>query len=134
MGTDSSTKAAGHCTKRQAVAACEDGGLERRAIRFDDCEHRHQEMDLMRQTELDQIHNADLLKQMTLSCQTVQNLGRQMQEVQNLGKQMQDGSATESSRRQEDYRKMDVAMTAKMEERASETKSKPDNRHHRDNV
>ena len=25
----------GHCTKRQAAAACEDGGPEGRAIRFD---------------------------------------------------------------------------------------------------
>ena len=39
MEIDSSTKAAGHCAKRQAVAACEDGGPEGRAIRFDDCEH-----------------------------------------------------------------------------------------------
>ena len=39
MEIDSSTKAAGHCTKRQAVAACEDGGPERGSISFDDCEH-----------------------------------------------------------------------------------------------
>ena len=39
-----------------------------------------------------------------------------MQEVQNLGKQMQDGFATESCRRQEDYKKMDAAMTTQMEE------------------
>ena len=39
-----------------------------------------------------------------------------MQEVQNLGKQMQDGFATESLRRQEDYRNMEMTMTAKMEE------------------
>ena len=32
-------KRRGHCTKRQAVAACEDGGPEGRAIRFDDCGH-----------------------------------------------------------------------------------------------
>ena len=38
-----------------------------------------------------------------------------MQEVQNLGKQMQDGFATESCRRQEDYKKMEEAMTTKME-------------------
>ena len=48
---------AGHCTKRQAVAACEDGGPEGRAISFNDCEHtvfegKTQDMDLMRQTEL----------------------------------------------------------------------------------
>ena len=39
MEIDSSTKAAGLCTKRQAVALGKDGGLEGRAIRFDDCEH-----------------------------------------------------------------------------------------------
>ena len=39
-----------------------------------------------------------------------------MQELQNLGKQMQDGFATESCRRQEDYKKMEEAMTTKMEE------------------
>ena len=39
-----------------------------------------------------------------------------MQEVQNLGKQTQDGFATESCRRQEDYKKMEEAMTTKMEE------------------
>ena len=54
---------------------------------------------------------------MTLLCQTVQNLGRQMQEVQNVGKQMQDGFATESCRRQEDDIKMEAIMTAKMDER-----------------
>ena len=121
---DSSTKAAGHCTKRQAVAACEDGGPERRAIRFDDCEHTvfegktsgngSDETD--RTARLDHIHNADLLKQMTLLRQTVQSLERQMQEVQNLGKQIQDGFATESCRRQENYKKTKAAMTAKMDE------------------
>ena len=124
MEIDSSTKAADHCTKRQAVAACEDGGLEGRAIRFDDCEHTvfegktsgngSDETDLT--ARQDQIHNGDLLKQMTLLCQTVQSLGWQMQEVQNLGKQMQDGFATESCRSQEDYKKMEAAMTTKMEE------------------
>ena len=39
MEIDSSTKVADHCAKRQPVAACEDGGPEGRAIRFDDCEH-----------------------------------------------------------------------------------------------
>ena len=124
MEIDSSTKAAGHCTKRQAVAACEDGGPEGCAIRFDDCEHTvfkgktsgngSDETD--RTTRQDQIHNADLSQQMTLLCQTVQSLGTQMQEVQNLGKQMQDGFATEMCRPQEDYKKMEAAMTAKMEE------------------
>ena len=53
---------------------------------------------------------------MTLLCQTVQSLGKQMHDVQNLGKQMQDGFAAESCRRQEDYKKMEAAMTAKMDE------------------
>ena len=83
MEIDSSTKAAGHCTKRQAVAACEDGGPEGRAIRFNDCEHTvfegktsgngSDETD--RTARQDHIHNAGLLKQMTLLCQTVQSLG-----------------------------------------------------------
>ena len=53
---------------------------------------------------------------MTLLCQTVQSLGRQMQDVQNLGRHMQDGFAAERSRRQEDHSEMEQAMTAKMEE------------------
>ena len=53
---------------------------------------------------------------MTLLCQTVQSLGKQMQDVQNLDRQMQDGFAAENRRRQEDYTKMEEAMTAKMEE------------------
>ena len=118
METDSSTKAAGHCTKRQAVAACEDGGPEGRAIRFGDCEHSVFEGKTSGNgsDETDRTARADLLKQMTLLCQTVQSLRRQMQEVQNLGKQMQDGFATESCRRKEDYNKMEEAMTAKMED------------------
>ena len=124
MEIDSSTKEAGHCTKRHDVAACEDGGPEGRATRVDDCEHAvfegktsgngSDETD--RTARQDQIHNADLFKQMTLFCQTVQSWGRQMQEVQNVGKQMQDGFATESCRRQEDYKKMEAAMTIKMDE------------------
>ena len=124
MKIDSSTKASGRCTKRQAVAACEDGGLEGRAIRFDDCEHTvfegktsgnvSDETD--RTARQDQTHKADLLKQMTLLCQTIHSLDRQMQEVQNLGKQMQDGFATESCRRLEDHKKMEEAMTTKVEE------------------
>ena len=54
-------------------------------------------------TRLYQNHSVDLLLQMTLLCQTVQSLGKQMQDVQNLGRQMQDGFAAESRRRQEDY-------------------------------
>ena len=69
-----------------------------------------------RTTRMDQIHNADLLKQMALLCQTVQSLGKQMQEVHNMGKQMQDGFSAESCRRQEDYKNMEAAMTAKMDE------------------
>ena len=124
MEMDSSTKAAGHCTKRQAVAACEDGGLEGRETRFDDCEHTvfegktsgkgSDETD--RTARQDKIHIAVLLKQMTLLCQTVHSLARQMQEVQKMGEQLQDGFATDSCRRQEDYKKMEEAMTAKMEE------------------
>ena len=53
---------------------------------------------------------------MTLLCQMVQSLGKEMQDVQNLGGQMQDGYAAESRRRQEDYNKMEEAGTAKMEE------------------
>ena len=37
-------------------------------------------------------------------------------DVQELGRQMQDGFSAESRRRQEDYTKMEEAMTAKMEE------------------
>ena len=44
------------------------------------------------------------------------SLGKQMQDVQSLGKQMQEGFATESHRRQKDYRNMENTMTAKMEE------------------
>ena len=39
-----------------------------------------------------------------------------MQDVQNLGKQMQDGLAAEIIRRQEDHKKKEKTMTAKMEE------------------
>ena len=53
---------------------------------------------------------------MTFLCETVQSLGKQMRETQNLHKQMQDGFAFASCRRQEDYKKMEAAMTAKMEE------------------
>ena len=95
MEIDSSTKVAGHCAKRQAVAACEDGGPEGRAISFDDCEHTIFEVktsgngsDETGQTARpDQNHSVDLLQQMTL-CR----------------------------RRQEDYINMEEAMTAKMEE------------------
>ena len=67
-----------------------------------------------------------MLQQMTLLCQTVQNLGKHMQDVQNLGKQMQDGFAAESVRRQEDYSKMEKTMTAKMEE-GFRNEQQPDN-------
>ena len=120
MEIDASTKVARHCAKRQAAAACEDGGPEGRAIRFDGCEHTvcegktsgngSEETD--RTARLDQIHNADLLEHMTLALsQTLQSLGRQMQAVP-----CRDGFATESCRRQQDYKKMEAAMTAKMEE------------------
>ena len=33
------SKVAGHCVKRLAVVACEDGGPEGRPIRIDDCEN-----------------------------------------------------------------------------------------------
>ena len=39
-----------------------------------------------------------------------------MQDVQNVGRPVHDGFAAESRRRQEDYIKMEEAMTAKMEE------------------
>ena len=39
MEIDSSTKVAGHCVKRLAVADCEDGLPEGRAIRIDDYEN-----------------------------------------------------------------------------------------------
>ena len=91
----------------------------RKDVQSDSMAERHQQMDLMRQTELIDRTKFTIpicQKQMTLLCQTVQSLGRQMQEVQNLGEQMQDGFATESCRRQEDYIKMEEAMTTKMEE------------------
>ena len=53
---------------------------------------------------------------MTILCQTVQNLGKQMQEVQNLVKQMQDGLSAERATRQEDYKNMEKTLTAKMED------------------
>ena len=104
MEVDSSTKVAGHCAKRLAVAACEDGGPERRAIRIDDYENTIFERktsgngsDETSQTaRLDQNHSVDLSQQMTLLCQTVKSLGKQMHDVQNLGKPMQDGFAAES--------------------------------------
>ena len=42
-----------------------------------------------------------------------------MQDVQNLERQMQDGFAAEISRRQEDDSKMERAMTAKFQKRAT---------------
>ena len=74
MEIDSSTKEAGHCTKRQAAASCQDGGLEARSTRVDDCEHavfegktsRNGSDETDRTARLDQIRNADLLEQMTL--------------------------------------------------------------------
>ena len=82
MEIDSSTEEAGHCTKRQAVATCEDDGLGGRAIRVDDGEHTAFEGktsgngsdEIDRTTRMDQIHNADFLKEMTLLCPTVQSL------------------------------------------------------------
>ena len=96
------SKVAGHCVKRLAVAAGEDGGSDGRPIRIDDSENTtfegetsvsvSEEKSLAARQEQD--HNADLLQQMTLLCRTVPNLEKQMQE----------GFAAERSRRQQDFR------------------------------
>ena len=104
MEIDSSTQVAGHCVRRLAVADCEDGGPEGRAIRIDDYENTIFEGKTTwnGSDETGQItrpnpnHIVDLLQEMTLLCQTVQCLGKQMQDLQNLGRQMQDGFAAES--------------------------------------
>ena len=55
--------------------------------------------DPMGQTaRMEEHQNVDRPQQMTLLCQTVQNVGKQMQDVQNLGKQMQDGFALKSQK------------------------------------
>ena len=81
-------KVAGHCDKRVAVAACEDGRPEGRPIRIDDCENTTFESknpgsgseETGQAVRQEQNPNAELLQQMTLLCQTVQNLGEHMQE------------------------------------------------------
>ena len=95
-------KVAGHCAKRLAVAACEDGGPEGRAIRIDDSENTTFESKTSgvrkraRLLDRNRNQNAELLQQMALLCQTVQN----------LGKQMQQGFAAERTRRQQDSLKV----------------------------
>ena len=93
---------AGHCAKRLAVAAGEDGAPEGRPIQVDDCENivlqssspGNGSDDPMGQTaRTEQYQNNDLLQQMTILCQTVQNLETQMQE----------GVAAERTRRQQDF-------------------------------
>ena len=77
-------KVAGHCAKRLKAAACEDGGPERRPIRIDDCENTTFEgktsgsgsEETGQVARQEQNQNADLLQQMTLLCQTVQDLGK----------------------------------------------------------
>ena len=92
------------------MATSEDGGPKGRTILVDDCENTvfegkaHGDLpdEPMGQTpRAEQYQNTDLLQQMTISCQTMQNLCKQMQE----------GFAG-----RDDYNKMEQTMTAKMEQ------------------
>ena len=81
-------KMAGHCVKREAVPACEDGGLEGRPVQIDDCENttigktsRSGSEETGQAARQEQNQNPDLLQQMTLLCQTVQKPGKQMLKV-----------------------------------------------------
>ena len=116
---------AGHIVKRWAVATGADGGPAGCPNVVDDCENtvfegktsgcasdgpegqtdRRQLTWSEPQGDRTEQHlNKDLLQQVTIFCASVQNLGKQ--EV----------FATESLRRQIDYKKMEKTMTAKMEE------------------
>ena len=117
---------ASHCAKRLAVAAGEDGAPEGRPIQVDDSENIVLESsspgngsdDPMGQTaRTEQYQNNDLLQQMTILCQTVQNLETQMQEgfAAERTRRQQDFD-TENQKRQDDDNKIDKTMTAKMKE------------------
>ena len=94
------TKGAGHCAKRLAVAACEDGGPKGRPIRIEDCESTTFEGKTSGSEEADQAarleqnQNAALLQQMALLCQSVQNLGKQYKK---------DSQLKERTRRQQHF-------------------------------
>ena len=119
------SKVAGHHAKRLAAAACEDGGPEGRPITIDDCENTTFEGKISgsgsegkgQAARQEQNHNAALLQQMTLLCQTVQNLGKQMQEgfAAERTRRQQDFEI-ESQKRRDDYNNMERTMTAKMQE------------------
>ena len=118
-------KVAGHCAKRLVVAACEDGGPEGRPIRIDERENTTFEgktsgsgsEETGQAARQEQNQNADLLQQMTLLCQTIQNLSKQMQEgfAAERTRRQQDFDI-ESQKRRDDYNNMERTMTAKMEE------------------
>ena len=65
----------------------------------------------------EQYQNSDLLHHMTILCQTVQNLGKQMQEGFAAERtRRQEDIETESQKRRDDYNGMEQKMTAKMED------------------
>ena len=65
----------------------------------------------------EQHQNTDLLQQITILCQTVQNLGKQMQEGYAVERtRRQQDFDTQSQKRRDDYNKMEQTMTAKMED------------------
>ena len=116
---------AGHNVKRMAAATSEDGGPKGRTILVDDSENTVFEVrargslldEPVGQTpRTEQYQNTDLLQSMTILCQTVQNLGKQMQEGFAAGRtrRQQDFDA-EIQKRRDDYNKMEQTMTAKME-------------------
>ena len=111
-------KKAGHTVKRMAVATREDGGPEGRPIQVDDCENTVFEGkasggasdDPIGQTARTEQHqNMNLLQQMTILCQTVQNLA-----AERTGRQ--EDFETESLKRQDDSLRMEQTMATKMED------------------
>ena len=105
------------------MATSDEGGPEGRLRQVDDCGNTVHEGktpgcasdDPMGQTDQRQMTWSESQGQMTILRATVQSFGRQMRDVQSPGKQMLEGFATESLRRQEDHKKMEKTMTAKME-------------------
>ena len=119
-------KMAGLTVKRMAVATSEDGRPEGRPIQVDDCENTVSESkapggasdDPIGQTARSEQHqNIYLLQQMTILCQTVQNLGKQVQEGFAAERtRRQEEFETESLKRQDDFKRMEQTMTTKMED------------------
>ena len=119
-------KMAGHTVKRMAVATSEDGGPEGRPIQVDDCENTVfggktpgdvSDDPMGRTARTEQHQNIDLLQQMTILCQTVQNLGKQMQEGFEAERtRRQEDIETESLQRQDDFYSMEWTTTTKMED------------------